>query len=93
MNEMDEYLRQSIAEHYDSGCWDAITGIILENGTPWQLTKFEEDVEYHGSVWRCLIITKNVYFPDDFQEVVYVEDIFSSAFELYPIEGSRYNHR
>ena len=93
MYEMDELLRRDIAEHYDCSCWENVTGIIWENGTPWQLIKFERDVEYYGTMWRCLIITKLVYDPDDIPGVDDSEDVFSSAFELCHIDGSRYNHQ
>ena len=75
MHEMDELLRRDIAEHYDCGCWENVTGIIWENGTPWQLIKFERDVEYYGAMWRCLIITKLVY-------------VFYQHAKQYPLKSS-----
>ena len=87
MYEMDELLRRDISEHYDGGCWENVTGIIWENGTPWQLIKFERDVEYFGTMWQCIIVTRVVYDTIDLTAVVEAEDVFSSAFELYPNKG------
>lgn len=85
---MNESLRQHIAEHYDSGSWDAITGIIWDGGIPWQLTKFEREVEYSGSVQQCIIVTRVVYDPIDPTAVVEAEDIFAVAF-VPSVTGNR----
>lgn len=79
---MDSDLRQQIAETYDGGAWQSVTGILWQDGQPWQIRKFEEVVEYEGCLWRCIILTKNVLDADDIGAVDYCEDILSEAWEL-----------
>lgn len=79
--EMSNELYQHIAEIYGT-CDDPITGIILEEDTPWQLWKFERDVEFQGKIWRCVIIEKVVYDPDDPTAADFTDVVFSNAFIL-----------
>ena len=76
---MSEDLRQNISETIDGSAWEAITGIYWENGTPWQLAKFEGDVSFEGSIYRCVIVKKIIFDPDDVTAVDYAEDIYSAA--------------
>ncbi len=81
-NNMDQDLRNHIGEIYDGGCWENITGTLWENKTPWQLSKFERDVDFGGKRYRCVIIAKTVFCPDDIEAVDYSDDVFSSAWEI-----------
>lgn len=79
---MQEDLRRHIGEIYDGGCWQQLTGRYHEGETPWELWLFERDVEYIGSTWRCVIVEKTVFDPDDPEAVDYAEDVFAEAWEL-----------
>lgn len=79
---MNEDLRMYIAEHYDGGAWDAITPIYWENGEPWQLWKFENDVDFDGRRWRCVIIRHDEIASEDISAVECSEDVFARAWEL-----------
>lgn len=48
-------------------------------GTPWQLAKFEGDVSFEGSIYRCVIVKKIIFDPADVSAVDYAEDIYSAA--------------
>ena len=82
MLNMDEKLRQQIGETTDATAWEIITGILWKDGIPFQLWKFEQDVEFNKEMWRCLIIQKLVFYPDDIRSVDYCEDIMSEAWKL-----------
>ncbi len=77
---MDERLRRDIAENYSG--WERITGTFWQDGTPWELWKFEHDVEHDGKWWRCVIIEKATLDKDDWSALDYAEDIFAEAWEL-----------
>lgn len=79
--EMSNELYRHIAEIYGT-CDDPITGIIWEEDAPWQLWKFERDVEFQEKIWRCVIIEKVVYDPDDPTAVDFTDVVFSNAFIL-----------
>lgn len=79
---MSEELRQNIGETVDCSAWEAITGIYLENGTPWQLSKFEGYASYEGIIYRCVIVEKIIFDPDDVSTVDYAEDIFTAAWQI-----------
>lgn len=79
---MNRELRDHISETYDGSAWEAETGILWENGCPWQLMKFEQDVDFDGAVWRCVIISRTAYDPYDIEAVDYSEDVFSRAWIL-----------
>lgn len=79
---MNKELLTHIEEVYDGGAWEAITGLLWEDGQPWQLFKFEQDVDYNRQLWRCLIIRRCVFDPDDVSAVDYTEDIFVRAWEI-----------
>ena len=79
---MNEDLRTYISEHYDGGAWDAITPIYWKNGQPWQLWKFEHDVDFDGYRWRCVIIRRDEIDPEDISAVNYSEDVFADAWEI-----------
>ena len=79
---MSEELRQNISETVDGSAWEAITGILWENGTPWQLAKFEGDVSFKGSIYRCVIVEKIIFDPGDVSAVDYAEDIFTAAWQI-----------
>ena len=74
--------KQNISETIDGSAWETITGILWENGTPWQLSKFEGDVSFEGSIYRCVIVEKIVFDPDDVSAVDYAEDLFTAAWEI-----------
>lgn len=76
---MKEDLRQHIAEIYDGGCWEAVTGVCWEKGTPWQIHKFERIVDFDGGIYSCVILTKTVYDPFDISAVDYVKDLLFKA--------------
>lgn len=82
MNKMHDELRLHIGEVYGSEAWEAVTGTIWTNGRPWQLWKLEQDVEHAGSRWRCVIVQRSVYDPDDITALDYAEDIFAEAWEI-----------
>lgn len=77
---MDERLRQNIAECY--GTFEPITGVLWQDGTPWQLWKFEQDVEFEGKMWRCVIIEKDYIDPADASAIDHTEDVLAEAWEL-----------
>lgn len=79
---MTSEIRQQISENYDGSAWESVTGILWQDGKPWQLRKFEEIVEYEGCLWQCLVVTKIVFDADDIGAVDYCEDILSEAWEL-----------
>lgn len=79
---MRDDLRQTISETIDGSAWEAITGIYWENGTPWQLAKFEGDVSFEGSIYRCVIVEKIIFDPDNVSAVDYAEDLFTAAWEI-----------
>ena len=76
---MNEDLRQNISETIAGSAWEVITGVYWENGTPWQLAKFEGDVSFEGSIYRCVIVEKIIFDPGDVTAVDYAEDIYSAA--------------
>ena len=79
---MSEELIQNIIETIDGSAWEAITGLLWENGTPWQLYKFEGDVSFEGSIYRCVIVEKIIFDSDDVSAVDYAEDIYAAAWEI-----------
>lgn len=79
---MDERLRRTIDECYDGSAFVAVTGVMWKDGTPFQIFKFEEDVECEQKLFRCLIITKWVYDAADLSAVDYTEDVFTDAWEI-----------
>lgn len=79
---MDERLRQNIGEVCGCEHYEAITGIMWQNGTPWQLFSFDNDIDFEGERWRVVMVQKWVYDPDDVTAVDYTEDIFSEAWQL-----------
>ena len=79
---MNERLRENIGETIDGSAWEAITGIYWESGTPWQLAKFEGDVSFEGSIYRCVILQKIIFDPDDVSAVDYAEDIYAAAWKI-----------
>lgn len=81
-NDMYTDLRQNIAETIDGGCWEALTGVNWQDGTPWQLYKLERDVEFEGKVWRVIIIEKQTLDPDDITAVDRAEDVLFEAWSL-----------
>jgi len=82
MENMDKDLRQNIAETYDGSAWKPVTGLLWQDGTPWQLWKFEEIVEFAGESYRCVIVEKSIYDPDDTEAVDYSIDILSEAWKI-----------
>lgn len=79
---MNERLRENIGETIDGSAWESVTGIYWENGTPWKLNKFEGDVSFEGSLYRCVILEKIVFDPDDLTAVDYAEDIYAAAWKI-----------
>lgn len=78
-----EDLRDHIGEIYDGGCYEPITGMLWKRGQPFQLFKFERDVEFESKIYRCLLIVKNVYDSNDLTAVEYSEDI---SFEFWSLD-------
>lgn len=76
---MDERLRSHIGNVYDGGCWECVTGTHWQDGTPWDIWMFERDVEFDGETWRCVIIERYEYSPQDLTAVENVEEIYSAA--------------
>ena len=79
---MSEELRNHIAEIFDGAAWEPVTGRLVQNGTPWELWKFEHDVDFDEQCWRCVIIQKVMFDPCDTDAVDYAEDVFSAAWPL-----------
>ena len=71
-------IRDIISETYDSTAYEAVTGILWQDGTPWQLFKFERDVEGY----RVVLIEKVVYDVDDTEAVDYSEDVLFEAWRI-----------
>lgn len=78
---MDSELRAHIAETCIGG-WSPVTGMYWEESSPWQLFSFEQDVEFEGRDFRCVIIQKVAYDPDDLTAVDVAFDVFSEAWEI-----------
>jgi hypothetical protein len=78
---IDEIL-DIISETYDSTAYEAITGILWQDGTPWQLVKFERDIELDGEWYRVVLIEKITYDSDDLEAVDYSEDILFEAWRI-----------
>lgn len=78
---MTNELRQHIGE---AGYpLEPVTGIYFQPGEmPWQLWKLERDVEFDGITYRCVIIEKDYYDPDDLEAVDHTEDIMAEAWAL-----------
>ena len=79
---MKETLRQHIESTYDGSAWERITPLYWEDGTPWDLWLFDHDVEFDGDTWRCCIVMRCEYSPDDLDAIELVEDVFTSAWTL-----------
>lgn len=75
-------VRDIISETYDSTAYEAITSILWQDGTPWQLVKFERDIELDGEWYRVVLIEKITYDPDDLEAVDYSEDILFEAWRV-----------
>lgn len=82
MTNMDQDLRSHIDEIFDGGSWEKLTGVLWEKGTPWQLFKFEHDVDFGGKLYRCVVISKNILDPDDIEAVDCAVDVLSSSWEI-----------
>ena len=82
MENMDRDLRQHISETIDGGAWEAVTSVLWQDGTPWQLWKLERDIEFDGGLWRCVIVEKTIYDPDDTEAVDYTVDVISEAWKI-----------
>lgn len=80
MKKMPEDLRLNIAATTDG--WEPVTGVLWTDGTPWQVLKFERDVEHEEALWRCVILERVVYDPDDLSAVDYAEAILADAWPL-----------
>lgn len=79
---MDERLRRHIGEIYDGGCWEKISAVMWQDGQPWELWKFEQDVKFEGATYRCVIIERDFIDPDDASAIDHAEDIFAEAWEI-----------
>jgi len=79
---MDEGLRRNIDECYDGSAWESVTGILWKEEEPFQICKFERDVEFEHKMYRCLIIEKIVFDSDDISAVNYSETIYEDAWEI-----------
>lgn len=79
---MNERLRQTISKTYDGSCWERITPLYWEDGTPLDLWLFNHDVELDGDTWRCYIIMRCEYSPDDLDVIEQTEDVFTAAWQL-----------
>lgn len=80
---MDEDLLREINEIYFER-YKRITGVRWQNGVPWDLSIFDDDVEYggRGQSVRCVIVVKRIYDPDDLQMVDDVEYLLAEAWPL-----------
>ncbi len=79
---MTQDLRQHIAETIDGGAWEGITGRLWQDGQPWELWKLEQDVEYDGQLWRCVIVQRVSFDPDDPDAVDTADDILAEAWPI-----------
>ena len=79
---MTEELRQQIAETIDGGAWETITARLWQDGQPWELWKLEQDVEHEGRRWRCVIVQRVTFDPEDPDAVDTAEDVFAEAWPL-----------
>lgn len=79
---MDERLRQNIAETCGAEFWEPITGKLWQNEQPWDLWAFNQDVEFDGETWRCVIVQKIWYDDERPEEVEYAEDVLAEAWKL-----------
>lgn len=79
---MDERLMQSIEETCGSEYWEPVTGILWEDGTPWQILHFGNDVELDGLTYRCEILRRVIFDPDDLDAVDTVETLMARAWVL-----------
>lgn len=78
-----EQIKAEIAEHYDGSFYEPITGILWQDKTPWQLFKFEADVELDGAeFFRVVMIKKYFYDPDDISSVDHEDTVLFEAWEI-----------
>ena len=81
-DKMKDLLRDNIAETTDGGAWTAITPIYWQDGTPWQLSKLERDIDFMDTTYRCVIVQKFEYYDDDLTAIETSKDIFFDAWEI-----------
>lgn len=80
---MDSDLRAHIGSIYGVEAWERLTVILWNNGTGYDLWKFEQDVEYSRKNYRCIIIQRNWYDAEiSMTDIDTSEDIFSDAWEI-----------
>lgn len=79
---MNKELRKKIDENYDGGFWEKVTGILHNNDTPFCIYKFEHDVEFENETYRCIIIEKQIYDPEDPQIIDSVETLLEESWKL-----------
>ena len=63
------------------GSWDPVTDVYWQTDSLWQIYKLEQDVEFEGRVYHCVILSKLVSNLFDPGLILYAEDIFSEAWE------------
>lgn len=79
---MDKELRKKIDENYDGRFWEKVTGILHNNDTPFCIYKFEQDVEFENEIYRCIIIEKQIYNPEEPQIIDSVETLLEESWKL-----------
>ena len=79
---MFEELRMSINATYDGSSWEDVTALYWQDGTPWKIVKFDRDVEYGKKTYRCIIIEKWVFDPEDLEALDYAGVLLEEAWEL-----------
>lgn len=79
---MNKDLINRIEEIYDGGAWEAVTGVVWQGARAWQLFKFEQDVEFEGALWRCVLLAKDELCPEDVEAVERREYILTEAWQI-----------
>ena len=79
---MTEELKNHISETCGSEFWEPITCVLWQGYSSWQLFKFENDILFDDSTWRCVLIRKDTYDSDVPDAVDYSEVIFAEAWVL-----------
>ena len=79
---LQEEIRNDIESHYDGSFYKLISALHNRDGEAWELYMFEEDVEHEGKTYRCTLINKENYDPEDIECLLDVEYVFENYEEL-----------
>ena len=79
---LQEEIRNDIESHYDSDFYKLISALHNRDGEAWELYIFEQDIEHEGKIYRCTLINKINYDPEDLECLLDTEYVFENYEEL-----------